>query len=299
MIVYAYQDGGSVMVGLVSLLYLIPAALLAPVGAVLGDRHRRERVLLLAFVALTVTTGLAAAALLLKLPSIVVYLTSTSAGWLIVLVRPTHASLLPRLAHTPEQLTSAYAATGVIESVSALLGPLLAGGLMAVAPGSISGPGLVDAVLAAMLAIATVCVATIRTKTEPAHDSAPLNARVLASEAADGVRAVTSDRRTLLLVVAMGLALFQLGFIDVLIVVLAFDLLGTGDAGVGFLTRRSGSAPSSGRPSPSGCPRGDDRPRRSSSDRRSAASRSSGSRPSRASRVVSSRSAEAGGRSPT
>jgi MFS family permease len=95
LIVFAYQDGGSVMVGLVSLLYLIPAALLAPVGAVLGDRHRRERVLVLAFAALTVMTGLASAALLLELPSVVVYLTGTSAGWLIVLVRPTHASLLP------------------------------------------------------------------------------------------------------------------------------------------------------------------------------------------------------------
>ncbi len=45
LIVYAYEDGGSVMVGLVSLLQLIPAALIAPVGSVLGDRHRRERVL--------------------------------------------------------------------------------------------------------------------------------------------------------------------------------------------------------------------------------------------------------------
>jgi len=240
LIVYAYQDGGSVMVGLVSLLYLIPAALLAPVGAVLGDRHRRERVLVLAFAALAVTTGLAAAALLLELPSTVVYLTGTSAGWLVVLVRPTHASLLPRLAQSPEQLTSAYAATGLIESASALLGPLLAGGLMALAPGSISGPGLVDAVLAAMLAVGTVCVATIRTRTEPAHDSAPMSVRVLRSEAVDGIRAVKNDRRTLVLVVAMGLALFQLGFIDVLIVVLAFDLLGTGDAGVGFLTASIG-----------------------------------------------------------
>jgi hypothetical protein len=111
---------------------------------------------------------------------------------------------------------------------------------MAFAPGSISGPGLVDAVLAAMLAIGTVCVAMIRTKTEPAHDSAPMSVRVLGSEAADGIRAVTSDRRTLVLVFAMGLALFQLGFIDVLIVVLAFNLLGTGDAGVGFLTASIG-----------------------------------------------------------
>jgi MFS family permease len=240
LIVYAFEDGGSVMVGLVSLLSLIPAALLAPLGAVLGDRHRRERVLLLAHTALAVMVGLAALALLLEAPAPVVYLSATSAGWLVVLVRPTHASLLPRLAHTPEELTSAYAAVGVIESVSALVGPLLAGVLMALASGSLSGPGLVDAILAVMLAVGAGCVATIRTRTEPAHDGEPLGARVLAAEAATGVRAVARDRRSLLLVFAMGLALFQLGFIDVLIVVLAFEVIGTGDAGVGLLTASIG-----------------------------------------------------------
>jgi MFS family permease len=240
LIVYAFQAGGSVAVGLVSLLYLLPAAFLAPVGAVLGDRHRRERVLLLAHSALAFMTALAALALLLEAPSPVVYLAGTSAGWLMVLVRPTHASLLPRLAKTPEELTSAYAGTGLIESVSALLGPLLAGGLMALAPASISGPGLVDAVLAVMLAVGAGCVATIGTRTEPAHDGEPLSARVLASETATGVRAVARDRRSLLLVVAMGLALFQLGFIDVLIVVLAFEVIGTGEAGVGLLTASIG-----------------------------------------------------------
>jgi MFS family permease len=240
LIVFAFEDGGSVMVGLVGLLYLIPAALLAPFGAVLGDRHRRERVLLLAHAAIAAMTGLAAVALLLRAPAPVVYLAGTSAGWLLVLVRPTHASLLPRLSHSPEELTSAYAATGLIESASALIGPLLAGALMAIAGGSLSGPGLVDAVLAALLAIGALCVATIRTTTDPAYDGQPTRARVLAAEAVAGVRAVTGDRRSLLLVSAMGLALVQLGFVDVLIVVLAFDVLGTGDAGVGFLTASIG-----------------------------------------------------------
>ncbi len=36
LIVYAYHDGGSVMVGLVSLLQLIPAAILAPIGSCSG-----------------------------------------------------------------------------------------------------------------------------------------------------------------------------------------------------------------------------------------------------------------------
>jgi MFS family permease len=240
LIVYAYEDGGSVMVGLVSLLQLIPAALLAPIGSVLGDRHRRERVLLYAHASLAAMTALAAIALLTDAPAPLVYVSATSAGWVITLIRPTHASLLPRMARTPEELSSAYAATGVLESASILLGPLLAGGLMGLAPGSVSGPGVVDAALAVLLLLGTVSVASIRVRTEPAHDGGTSGITVVVSDAAGGIRAVAKDRRSLLLVLTMGLAMVQLGFIDVLIVILAFDVLGTGDAGVGFLTASIG-----------------------------------------------------------
>jgi MFS family permease len=241
LIVYAYEDGGSVMVGLVSLLQLIPAALIAPVGTVLGDRHRRERVLLYSYASLTATTTLAAVALLADAPAPLVYASATTAGWVITLVRPTHASLLPRLAQTPEELSSAFAASSLLESFSILLGPLLAGGLMALAPGSVSRSGVVDAALAAMLFLGTVSVASIRVRTEPAKDGGTSGVRVVASDAVEGVRAVAHDRRSLLLVATMGLAMVQLGFVDVLIVVLAFNFIGTGDAGVGFLTASIGA----------------------------------------------------------
>ena len=240
LIVYAYEDGGSVMVGLVSLLQLIPAALIAPVGSVLGDRHRRERVLLYSYASLTATTTLAAVALLAEAPAPLVYASATTAGWVITLVRPTHASLLPRLAQTPEELSSAFAASSLLESFSILLGPLLAGALMALAPGSLSRSGVVDAALAAMLLLGTVSVASIRVRTEPAKDGGTSGVRVVASDAVEGVRAVARDRRSLLLVATMGLAMIQLGFVDVLIVVLAFEFVGTGDAGVGFLTASIG-----------------------------------------------------------
>jgi MFS family permease len=239
LVVYAYEDGGSLMVGAVSLLQLIPAALLAPIGAVLGDRHRRERVLLLAYVAITASTALAAVALLTDAPAPLVYVSATTAGWVLVLIRPTHASLLPRLARTPEELTSAYAATGFLESVCILLGPMLAGALMAAAGDAVSGPGLVDATLAVGLLAGTIAVSTIRVRTEPAHEGRT-DLRAVAGEAVAGVRAVARDRRSRLLVSTMGLTTFQLGFIDVLIVVLAFDVLGTGDAGVGFLNASMG-----------------------------------------------------------
>lgn len=240
LIVYAFQDGGSLMVGAVSLLQLIPAAVLAPVGSVLGDRYRRERVLLLAHAALAGTIALAAVALMTEAPAPLVYAAATIAGWTVVLIRPTHASLLPRLARTPEELTSAYAATGLLESGCILLGPLLAGSLMGLAAAGVSGPGLVDAALAILLLGGTVAVSRIRVRTEPAHEGGT-GARGIASEAGAGVRVVAGDRRSRLLVLTMGLTTVQLGFVDVLIVVLAFDVLGTGDAGVGFLNAAIGA----------------------------------------------------------
>ena len=53
------------------------------------------------------------------------------------------------------------------------------------------------------------------------------------------------DRRRRLLVGTVGAGSLMLGAIDTLIVVLALDVLKTGDAGVGFLNAASGSEPSS------------------------------------------------------
>jgi hypothetical protein len=43
---YAYQIGGAAATGLVAVVQLLPAALVAPLASVAGDRVRRERVLL-------------------------------------------------------------------------------------------------------------------------------------------------------------------------------------------------------------------------------------------------------------
>ena len=44
--VFAYEQGGAAAVGVAGLVRLLPAALLAPFAASLGDRFRRERFLL-------------------------------------------------------------------------------------------------------------------------------------------------------------------------------------------------------------------------------------------------------------
>jgi MFS family permease len=237
--VYAFQDGGMKMVGVMALLQQFPAAVVASFGSVLGDRYDRRRVLLLVFVALTMATVAAGVAMIAGAPAPVAYLLACSSGWVLTLVRPTYSALLPWIVRTPQELTTSYAANGLIESVSIFLGPLLVGSVLAVAEGrSISGPGLAYLSLGILLLAGTILVATTRA-TNRVEDEEPEEEFRL-RELGAGFRYVFGDRRRRLLVGLIGSGSLLLGTIDTLIVVLAFDLLKTGEAGVGFLNAAVG-----------------------------------------------------------
>lgn len=239
LMVFAFDEGGAAAVGVISLVQLIPAAVIAPLGSVLGDRFRRERVFLLAEASMSVACASAAAAALLDAPALVVYAAACSVGWILTLVRPTHGALLPWLARDPTELTTAYTAAGLIESMSVLFGPLLATFFFALGGSlGISGPGLVYAALAVLLGIGSVVIARIRTQAPPAE---PEHERpAVFRELGVGFRYVWSDPRPRVLVGTLGLWTFVLGFIDVLIVVLALDVLGIGETGVGALSAALG-----------------------------------------------------------
>lgn len=239
LMVFAFGEGGTSMVGVISLVQLIPAALIAPLGSVLGDRFRRERVFLLAEAAMAVASALAAVAALMDAPSPVVYAAACSVGWILTLVRPIHGALLPWIARDPKELTSAYTAAGLIESSCVLLGPLVATAFFALAGAfDLPGPGLVYAALAALLVVGSVLVAGIRLQSGPRERRD--DGSSLIREIGAGFRYVWSDPRPRVLVTTLGLGTFVLGFIDTLTVVLAFEVLGTGQTGVGALNAALG-----------------------------------------------------------
>jgi MFS family permease len=237
--VYAFQTGGTAAVGVIALFQQLPAAVVASFGSVLGDRYDRRRVLILVFVTFTTVTLAAGIAMLLDAPSPVAILLACSSGWVLTLVRPTYGALLPWIVRTPQELTTSYAANGLIESVSMFLGPILVGTVLAFAAGrSISGPGLAYTALGALLLLGTVLLWTTGTSNRTV-DEEPADAFRLA-ELGAGYAYVMRDPRRRLLVGLVGIGSLELGAIDTVIVVLAIQVLKTGDAGVGFLNAALG-----------------------------------------------------------
>ena len=120
--VFAYDHGGASSVGLAGLVRLLPAGAIAPFAASIGDRVRRER-LLLAFLVLEalalVRSGLAA----FVDDRLTVFVLAAVVGATSTLVRPAVQSILPSVARTSTELVASNGATATFEGLGALGGP--------------------------------------------------------------------------------------------------------------------------------------------------------------------------------
>ncbi|MDQ3451532.1 MAG: MFS transporter [Actinomycetota bacterium] len=232
--IVAYRDGGATAVGLVGLLRMAPSALLAPLLSPLADKGRRERVLILVSVLRAVVTGAAAVVVGAGGPAQIVYGLAVLSTIAATLYRPAHSALLPSLCHTGYELASANVVRGLLDAAATLVGPLLAALLLQMA-----GVTVVFAVAAG----ASLWAAALLVRLDydaPPRPSAPKESNLVRS-AVDGIRVVGRSRD---LVLIMGLAMaqsFTRGALTVLTVVLAIELLGSGEAGAGILTAAIGA----------------------------------------------------------
>ncbi|MFB8145216.1 MFS transporter [Microbacterium sp. NPDC056003] len=226
--VVAYDHGGALALGLVGLLRMLPSALLAPLLSPFADRGRRERVLVVVSTVRGIATAVAAVMVALSGPVIVVYVLAALSTIAATLFRPAHSALLPTLCRTGHELASANVVRGLLDSVATLVGPLLAAVLLAVADVSV-----VFTVAAAASFWAALLLARVRYAAPPRPAARPRPD--LMKEAVEGIRAVMQSRDLLLI---LGLAAAQSltrGALTVFSVVVAIELLGTGDPGVGAL----------------------------------------------------------------
>lgn len=232
--VFAYEASGVAAAAGIGVIQLIPAAIFAPFASVLGDRYRRERVLLAGYLLQALSVGATAAALLAQAPVPAIYALAALVATSITLTRPAQGSLLPTLARTPEELTAANVAVGWIESLSMFGGPALTGVLLGV-----WGPGVVFAAMSGALLCSALMAARIQARSAPtpAHgDSVP----GMLGELLGGFHALVGGRQPRVIICLMGAHFVLEGAIDVLFVVLSFQILDLGSAGVGFLNAAFG-----------------------------------------------------------
>ncbi len=247
-LLYAYSATGPASVGLVALAQLLPAAVVAPFGGTLGDRFRREHVLLAAYSLFAAWTALIAAGMLLAWPVAMVYLAAIAASMTLTLVRPAHNALLPGLAHDPSELTAANAVTSIAEATGLLLGPLAAAAILTVAE-----PGAVLAVLALVAATAALLVLGLRPHADPgphvsdeAYDAALHPEEEPHTEARGpailgGFRALAQHPDARLIVAILSSRMLLIGACDVLFVLIAIEQFGTGESGAAILSAAIGA----------------------------------------------------------
>ncbi len=231
--VYAYGVGGEAAVGLIFALRMLPAALIAPFAGLLADRFPREGVLVVSALVRMALVAAAAACVFLDAPPAVVYALAVGAAIGQTPVRSAQAALTPSLARTPAELTSANAVTSTIESLAIFVGPALAGVLLAVASTS-----LVFAVNAGMLAVALLFLLRVHAPT--ATRKPELEAGTIVSELFAGFKVVGGNPPLRVLLGLLTAQTLVAGALQVYIVVVSFDLLDQGEAGVGYLNSAVG-----------------------------------------------------------
>jgi Cyclic nucleotide-binding domain/Major Facilitator Superfamily len=248
-LVFAFERGGATEAGVVALVQLIPAAIVAPFAAGLADRFPRERVLLGSYLAQGIAMGVTALALVADAPSPLVYLFATATATSVTLTRPAHGSILPSLSMTPAELTAANVASETVQNVSILIAPAVAGLLLALA-----GAGAVFLVTASGVLASALLVTGVRTEIAGLSDAGtpvtPVSdevarsagaARLQLAELAGGFATLGRLAGPRTIVALIGAGTIIEGALDVLIVVLALDLLDAGETAVGFLNSAVGA----------------------------------------------------------
>jgi MFS family permease len=228
--VYLYGMGGAGYVGLLWLEYALFAVLLVPLISSWADRVRRERLLAATLIPRALLLGAAGAAMSGHGQAMLVAVLVAVDGGLCSVFRPVQAALLPWLARTPDELTSANTAASVMQAAAMLGGPAIAAGLLSAGP-----PQSAMFATCGIVAAGAVLLAGVRPLAAQVPAQAAKIFKQLRLDMAAGFTACIRQRGALALVVPAAAQTFARGVLSVLTVVIALDLFGLGPAGVGLL----------------------------------------------------------------
>jgi MFS family permease len=225
--IYAYDHGGATAVGIVALIRTVPAAIGAPFTALLGDRYRRDHVMLGASLARVVAVGATGALVASGASTLPVYLLAGVVTLTSTAFRPAQAAALPSLARTPDELTAANVASSTISTLSSFLGPAAGGLLFAV-----TSTEVVFLTTAGVFLWSALLVSRIKLE-KPSAASASREG--IARGAVAGFRLILADSNLRVLMSLYTVQAFIGGAFNVFVVVVALDLLDLGNSGVGLL----------------------------------------------------------------
>ncbi len=238
LLVFAFDRGGISAELLITLVQLLPCVILAPAIGSVADRLDPARALVASYATQIVTIGGVALALAMNAPTALIYALAPLTALSICMTRPPQSALLPSVVRTAEELTTANVMTGWTEGAAALVGPGLAGLLLA-----LSGP------TAAMAAMAAFNLVSMLLAIRVSHSIGPITMQADDEAKADGLMGgvrgnlastlLKPQIRVLLILTTFYFVL--VGSLDFLCVVLALGILHMGPGGAGYLNAAVGA----------------------------------------------------------
>lgn len=224
--VYAYEAGGAGAVGIIAFARLTAAAAFAPWLSVLADRRPRKLVMIGSDLVRLALLGGMTVLVAVDAAVLVVYALAVLLAVAEPVFRSAQAALTPALVSTPSELTAANVVASGVESVGLFLGPALGALLLA-----LTSVEEVFAVTAGLLVVAVVLVARIGTT--GAISPEPHDGRMRSLLA--GWHTIVAEPGLRVVIALFSVQSLVAGMFNVLVVVLAIQVLDLGTPGVGLL----------------------------------------------------------------
>ena len=237
--VVAFQVGGAPAVGIVMVCRFVPAAFATPVVTHLIEPYRGERVLAVTVAARAAVMAVLAAAAASDPSAATLYALTVADTIFMTAFRPVSATLLVSAARSPSELSAANSANAMTESVGDLVGPLVGAVLLAVTSASTVFVAAAILLLGAALQSARIRLAGQEAGVE--EKGASSERRGFWLELRASIRLLGSVPSSAVVVGLFSVQALVRGMFMVLSVVVAIELLRTGDAGVGELQAAFGA----------------------------------------------------------
>jgi MFS family permease len=227
--VYGFEAHGAVGVGLVAAVRLLPGALASPFAGMLSDRFPRRAVLIGSSLAMAAVLAGAADAAAFDAPAAVVFVfpalfAIASSGY-----APAESALMTGLARTPQELSASNVTHSAMENGGFLLAALATGVLLAT-----TSPAVIFGVATGAMVLTTIVIALVERDRRPDYVVKDEFAGIL-RETSLGLRTLVQHPALRLSAATLTVLLFFEGFADVLVVVMALEMLHLGEGSVGFL----------------------------------------------------------------